>query len=496
MKAIILARVSTEEQKEAGNSLPAQIGRLERYCERKAFEVLKKYSFDESAYKTKRDDFDKILEDISKLPEKVAICFDKVDRLSRNIFDKRVSELYEKAIADEIELHFVSDGQVIDAKISAVEKFQFGMNLGLAKYYSDAISDNIKRAWEKKIENGEIMTKAPIGYYNRRVDEKQDVYIDAQRAPLIVKVFEMYATGLYSMQKIAEEMEKLGLKSKHNDKVLKCRQIESILKNPFYCGFIVYQRTGQVYAHKYESLISKELFEKCKAVREAKTKNPTKACKHEFILSGMVLCADCGCRVTPELKKGKYKYYHCTDSKKICKKEFIREEKLIEPINKVFGNVALTDIEIEQILEGYDKYNLNQNKYIEGQLKAYRAQYGSISGKIEIMYDDKLEGRITTDMYDKKVKELNIRKQELERKIQKLQTGNDYCRITAKHLLSITKRLQNIFESSEVDEKRQILNLVFQNFSLQSKKLLFNTKTPFKEVFECNILSNNASWSG
>ena len=32
MKAIILARVSTEEQKEAGNSLPAQIERLKKYC--------------------------------------------------------------------------------------------------------------------------------------------------------------------------------------------------------------------------------------------------------------------------------------------------------------------------------------------------------------------------------------------------------------------------------------------------------------------------------
>jgi DNA invertase Pin-like site-specific DNA recombinase len=31
MKAVILARVSTEEQKEAGNSLPAQLHRIEDY---------------------------------------------------------------------------------------------------------------------------------------------------------------------------------------------------------------------------------------------------------------------------------------------------------------------------------------------------------------------------------------------------------------------------------------------------------------------------------
>ena len=35
MKAIILARVSTEEQKEVGNSLPAQQERLRLYINRK-----------------------------------------------------------------------------------------------------------------------------------------------------------------------------------------------------------------------------------------------------------------------------------------------------------------------------------------------------------------------------------------------------------------------------------------------------------------------------
>ena len=44
--------------------------------------------------------------------------------------------------------------------MSAVEKFQFGMSLGLAKYYSDAIGDNVKRAFEKKRRNGELLRKS------------------------------------------------------------------------------------------------------------------------------------------------------------------------------------------------------------------------------------------------------------------------------------------------------------------------------------------------
>ncbi len=51
MKAILIARVSTEEQKEAGNSLPAQVARLEKYCQVKDFPIIKSFSFDESGYK-------------------------------------------------------------------------------------------------------------------------------------------------------------------------------------------------------------------------------------------------------------------------------------------------------------------------------------------------------------------------------------------------------------------------------------------------------------
>jgi len=146
MKAILIARVSTEEQKEAGNSLPAQINRLEQYCRNRGFTILRTCSFDESAYSENRSEFDAIIDYALSQKEKVVICCDKVDRLSRNIFDKRISILYEKALSDQLELHFISDGQIINSNISAVEKFQFGISLGLAKYYSDAISYNVKRA--------------------------------------------------------------------------------------------------------------------------------------------------------------------------------------------------------------------------------------------------------------------------------------------------------------------------------------------------------------
>ncbi|PIR37517.1 MAG: hypothetical protein COV34_03250 [Candidatus Zambryskibacteria bacterium CG10_big_fil_rev_8_21_14_0_10_42_12] len=186
MKAIIIARVSTEEQKEAGNSLPAQKTRLKNYCQRKDLTIIKEFSFDESAYKTKRNDFDKIVDFVNQQKEKIVVCLDKVDRLSRNIFDKRVSELYEKALKDEIELHFVSDNQVINSQISATEKFQFSISLGLAKYYSDAISDNVKRVQEQKLRDGVYPSKATFSYDNTELESgKKWIEINLSNALMV-----------------------------------------------------------------------------------------------------------------------------------------------------------------------------------------------------------------------------------------------------------------------------------------------------------------------
>lgn len=237
MKAIIIARVSTEDQKDAGNSLPAQTKRLTDYSNRKNFVIAKIFSFDESAYKDKRNDFDKILDYIKSFKEPVAVCFDKVDRFSRNVFDKSVPALYELAMEDKVELHFVSENLVLNSKISATEKFQFGISLNLAKYYSDAISDNVKRAYEQKLRNGEWIGKAHLGYKNIKLEnEKKDIIPDKERSFLVKQIFELYASGQYSMKKLMKEMNRRGLTNTPSGLPLSTSQIEMTLKNPFYYG--------------------------------------------------------------------------------------------------------------------------------------------------------------------------------------------------------------------------------------------------------------------
>ncbi|MBP9827865.1 recombinase family protein [Patescibacteria group bacterium] len=372
MKAVILARVSTEEQKDAGNSLPAQIERIQSYCQRKGFAVAEVFSFDESAYKTKRDEFDKILEFLEKTTEKIAVCFDKVDRLSRNVFDKRVSTLYEKAVNDQIELHFVSDGQIINNQMSAVEKFQFGMSLGLAKYYSDAISDNVVRAFEQKRRDGEITGRCRIGYINA-LDPmgNKTVSPDPDRSHLVIKIFEMYGTGNHSMKTILEDLTKAGLRSRDGFKLSKS-SIENILREPFYHGIARSKKYNQDYPHKYERLISKELFDRCQKIRLTRKKEPYKALSKDFIFKGLLRCQNCNCTMTPEIKKGRFIYYSCTNSKGQCKRVYVPENQLLKPVYDVLSRLS-------GISEGIQNLLVTElRKTTEAEVAFHQAQLGRI----------------------------------------------------------------------------------------------------------------------
>lgn len=59
--------------------------------------------------------------------------------------------------------------------------------------------------------------------------------------------------------------------------------------------------------------------------------------------------------------------------------------------------------------------------------------------------------------------------------------------VTANMVLSLAQRFRKIFESSEVDEKRQLLNFVFQNLELKDKKLSVTLREPFKIIKDTSL---------
>jgi site-specific DNA recombinase len=131
----------------------------------------------------------------------------------------------------------------------------------LGKHYSDRISVRVKAAFEMKVKEGECIWKAPIGYLNVRDKRgKADVIIDAEKAPIVRQIFEMCANGS-SISDIAKAVN------------LKTTVVSAILKNPFYYGEMHVKSHDKYYPHKYEKIITKEIFDKCQEVKSLKSKS-------------------------------------------------------------------------------------------------------------------------------------------------------------------------------------------------------------------------------
>ena len=105
-KAIIVARVSTEEQAKKGHhSIPAQLLNLRKYAE--PFEVVKEFQIQESAFQGDRKKFKKVFKEAEKFNEPIAIICDTVDRFTREWDVTRMADDLRKE--GRIELHFVSE---------------------------------------------------------------------------------------------------------------------------------------------------------------------------------------------------------------------------------------------------------------------------------------------------------------------------------------------------------------------------------------------------
>jgi site-specific DNA recombinase len=504
MKAILVARVSTEEQREANNSLPAQIHRMEEYCHRYGYEIIESYSFDESAYKDKRSEFDKIIARIDSINEKVAVCFDKVDRFSRDIFDKRVPVLYNKALNDTIELHFVSDGQVINSSMGAWDKFAFGMKLWLSKYYSDAISDNVKRTFREKRSRWESTWPAKLWYINT-IDEngKNTVVPDPERKHLITRLFELYGTWNYSMESIWVEMQKMGLRSKKWFNVWRST-IENILKDPFYHGVAYSKKYKTSSNHKYTKLISKELFDRCQEVRKWKLGRPEKAVvNEEFIFWWVLKCNRCGCSISPEVKVKKswkrFIYYSCTNGKHICKRDYVNENILLESLFPILSKISIISPEAQSfILSEMRASEESEVTFNKAQLKRIEREIEKIKVAEENLIKNYCnpDSRITSEMYDKIHQEYEDQLSRLTHEKQKYSEWKSEYELSIDTIFSLARRSKEIFESSEVWEKKMLLRFLLQNPVLDERNPIFNLESPFDILLtEGDIKQKSQIWS-
>ena len=490
MKAIILARVSTKEQQEEGYSIPAQVRRLSEYAQKKQLTVYKTFQITESSSLDTRKEFEKVITLIKHSKEPITLITDTVDRLQRSFRESVILEEFRKA--GKLELHFFRENLILNQNSNSNDLIRWDMGVMFARSYVLQLSDNVKRSIEQKLRNGEWITKAPIGYINTEDEEgNKTILPDPERARYIRKIFEMYATGNYSMSVIGIKMKKLGLTNNSKSHKLLCTsQIEWILRNPFYYGQM--RTKGTLYQHHYEPLISLYLFNKVQEVKKNWHKKPFKYAGKPVIFRGIIKCAECGCLITPEIKKGKYTYYSCSNYHRVHKKRiYVREEELLKPIYEVLKSIQIPNNTLEWLTKELKRIHENKSLFHQENLKKLQKDYDLLEDRISKMYDDKLDGFISEDLYQKKLKEYKEKQRDILIQIEDHTKADENFYITAPKILNLANRALEIFESSEVKEKRALINLLLQNPLLSGQKLLFSLRSPFYMIAKCG---QNENW--
>ena len=82
------------------------------------------------------------------------------------------------------------------------------------------------------------------------------------------------------------------------------------------------------------------------------------------------------------------------------------------------------------------------------------------------------------------MKEYKERQYEIQQQLQEHTQADENYHITASTVFSLANRALEIFESSEPNEKRQLLGFLLQNCRLSGKKLYFDMRSPFDAIIK------------
>lgn len=490
----LVARVSDPQQIDA---LPAQEKRLLAYAEPKRMPYCY-IPFDESAYKGKRAEFKALVIDpILRSRALVIVVFDKIDRFSRDSSsDER--GLFSKLLRQgRIELHFPSDNLFIHRDSPAADLFRLDIGVALSGYYASTIRDNVKRRFEEILEQKqEFPGHAPIGYKNidtgiPRPNSRRnvrDIIPDATRRALIVKGFELRATGM-SYEAVTERLQKAGLTSTiKGQPILKC-QVEKFLKNPFYAGRMRFN--GRVYPHRYEPLIPMWLWRKVQEVRERRAVSRTKYASKEHLYRDFLWCSVCGKTVSTDgPKKDKYSYLKCTEFGHPHGAKWVNEDI----INAQVANLALKPLivppeRIPELLKDLEALDAQDSQYHKRRLRELEAEHRRLDEEIKGMFRERHTFSIRADLFSELVEEKGVRQGEITQEIAAIKSSADAAAFlpTASKLVALCTKAPELFLSPylSIADKQQLLQMPLSNLAWDGKNINFRYKKTYAAIAAC-----------
>ena len=465
---VIYVRVSTEEQVD-GYSLSAQERFCREFAEKRGWEVVGIYSDPgHSGKNDRRPGFQNMLADAGQHQFK-AILFHKLDRFSRNI--ENALKYFKELSALDITIASVTED--FDFTTAQGRMF-FRMMAVFAQWYLENLSAEVVKGKMEMARRGVHNGRLPFGYIKN--DERKVVIVESE-AVIIRQAFELYATGEYTDQTIADFFNQSEYKTRRGRNWSK-DTITDFLKNEFFYGKIAYR--DQLWPGRHQPIITKELFDKCMEVRSKHHNRPrtfvSKAkSKHPNLLQRIICCAHCERQLriltVPDSKGPKYGYYQ--ESSRMrgleCKFAFkvVRMNIAEDQVFAFLSNILLSEAwqkEIERLVDDMDTVRQIENR---------RTQIGEELRRLGRTFAD---GVFSETEYENRRAKLIAEKNSL--------VVPDGARIIEVGLR--LESLGDLMDQATNDEKYQILHLlleyVYYDFS-QGKVVRSKPKADFVHLF-------------
>ncbi len=240
----------------------------------------------------------------------------KLDRLARS----RADDVEIMKALDEFNVRLISTTESIDQTPSGM--LLHGIMSSIAEFYSRNLAAEVMKGMTQKARSGGTVGRAPLGYRNHRsIDsegrETRTVILDAERAPLVVSAFDLYATGDWTISALVEHLIQRGLTTTPTPRMpsrpITEGLLHKVLTNHYYKGQTKFQ--GVHYDGRHEALVEEATWQRVQDVLASHV-NGERVRKHPHFLKSTVYCGQCGERLMVQYSTSatgmKYPYFYCS----------------------------------------------------------------------------------------------------------------------------------------------------------------------------------------
>ncbi len=294
LRAVAYVRESTEEQGQ-GFSPDAQREGIRRFAPENSLELVGEYCDFHSGWRKSeaRPEFQRLMADAAAGKFDVVLVF-HTSRFARNQVEAR---RYKQLLRERLGIRVVSVTQPMGEDHTDPSAFLAeSIHEMFDEYYSVSLSFWTRSGLKEKARQGHLIGSLPWGYV-RDPDTKLAIP-HPERAPLVLAMFERYATGQESDRTLAAWLNAKGARTARG-RLFSKDTVREMLCNAAYAGYVSGLRDkSRAIKGLHEPIVSDELFDRVQEVRSWRTRvvKPGRP-SEEYLLRKLLCCERCGARM-------------------------------------------------------------------------------------------------------------------------------------------------------------------------------------------------------